>query len=210
MNMREEMEYERIKPAWERECWREFCKYHAATVNAKFAVEGGIPAPALPTKPAKGNDGWTTEVQFLTAADDVTDAELDAESNDEGFSDSAKERRWQRAIFSMLSGKTHAKVAADAAVSSRQLSRWKGDPEFIKAYEETKSKVFKESVEGMKGILIAGGIEGAKTLLEIATDKEASDTARTRAGHRLTELALQISELETLAADVAMLKAQRG
>lgn len=197
-----EIEYEPVSAERQKMALQEFAQY----LNCGFIVEGGVPAP-IPVSPTKAADGWTTQVQFLTAPDDVTDAELDDEPGDEEFPDDAKERRWVRAIFALLSGKTHAKVAVEVGVSNRQLSRWKVDPKFIKLYQETKAKVFAESINGLKGILTAGSVDAAQALIKMVKDDTVSDTAKVQAAKTLTHLALEISDLETLAQDIAALKA---
>ncbi|HEV2136562.1 MAG TPA: hypothetical protein VGR47_20250 [Terracidiphilus sp.] len=204
--MIEQIEFEGIDPQRQKEGWQAFAQY----LNRGYAVEAGIPV-ATNSQPTKRTDeGWTTKVTFPTTADDVADAEPDDESDDEEFPDNAKQRRWLKAIFALLGGATHSKAAIEAGVSNRQLSRWKADGEFIELYQATKSQVFRESVNGMKGILTAAGIVGAKALQQIAEDSEASDTARVQAARALTQLALEINDLETLAQDIAALKAAKA
>ncbi len=203
------VETTQIEPQRERAFWREFVRYlTGSTIDNRIPFPPAVAPVVASSQPTK-ESGWTTEAQFLTTADNIADAESEDESDDEEFPDDAKHRRQLKAIFALLGGMPHSKVAKEANVSCRQLSRWKKDTTFIKLYEQTKAEVFRESVSGMKGILTAGGIVGAKALSEIAEDKAASDTARVAAARALTALALEINDLETIAADIAALKAAR-
>ena len=199
MDATAEIQYEPISGQKQRECWQEFCKFHAATVNAKFAVEAGVPVPTVASsQPVSStwvgkdkNGGWTTE--FTVTAADVDDGSDDGTEEVDG----ADKRRWLKAIFSLLGGSSHAVAAKEADVSNRQLSRWKRDPQFVELYQKTKAEVFRDSVNGMKGVLTAAGIVGAKALQQIAEDSKASDTARVAAARALTQLALEINDLES-------------
>lgn len=198
----QQIEFEPISLERQRASWQEF----AAFINHQSSIEAGIPVAVSDLRPTKRNvDSWTTV--FPTTADDVADAETGDESDDEV--DSAHKRRWLKAIFSLLGGSSHAVAAKEADVSNRQLSRWKRDPQFVELYQKTKAEVFRDSVNGMKGVLTAAGIVGAKALQQIAEDSKASDTARVAAARALTQLALEINDLEQLAADIAVLKAAK-
>ena len=194
------MEEQQIDREIQRQGWQAFADF----LNSQFKVEN---VSVTNLQPTKDHGEWTTV--FHSTADDIADAASEDEPDDEEFPDNAKQRRWLKAIFAMLGGASHSKAALEAKVSNRQLSRWKADPEFIQLYQATKEQVFRESVNGMKGILTAAGVVGAKALQQIAQDSKASDTARVAAARALTQLALEINDLEQLAADIAVLKAAK-
>src|SRR6185437_4603131 len=133
----------------QRAAWQDFANYG----NGKYRVEAGIPAPVTDLQPVKRiDDGWTTT--FHTTADDVADTDTEDESDgDASEVDSAHKRRWLKAIFALLGGSKHSVAAKEAGVSNRQLSRWKVDPQFVELYQTTKAEVFRDSVNGMKGVL---------------------------------------------------------
>ena len=200
----QQIEYEPISHERQRAGWQGF----ALHINREYHIQSGL--LAVGEQPTRESDGWTTKPVFpISDADVADDDEPSDTSGEEIFKDKAGKRLWLRAILALLGNASHAQAAKEAGISCRQLSRWKATPEFQKLYLETKGQVFRESVEGMKGVLTAAGIKGAKALQEIAEDKAASDTARVAAARALTSLALEINDLETLAADIAALKAAR-
>jgi hypothetical protein len=203
---------EQISPERQSAGWKSFVQFHAQTVNNKYSIDAAVPAPVAKVRQTQ-NDGWRgkdSTVVFPTTADDVADGNTKDEADDDTDEvDSAQERKWLKAIFSLLGGSSHAVAAKEAGVSNRQLSRYKSNPEFVALFQKTKDQVFRESVNGMKGVLTAAGIVGAKALQEIAEDKDATDTARVAAARALTQLALEINDLEKLASDIAALKAVR-
>ena len=169
------VECEPVSQERQRAGWQEF----AAFINRQSGIEAGIPVAVSDSQPAKrSDDGWTTV--FPVSAADIDDGTDDSDDDTEEV-DGAHKRKWLKAIFALLGGASHSIAAREAGVSSRQLSRWKKDPEFVELYQKTKADVFAQSVNGMKGVLTAAGIVGAKALQEIAEDKKATDTARVAA-----------------------------
>jgi hypothetical protein len=100
--------------------------------------------------------------------------------------------RQLKAIAALVSGKTKAKAAAAAKVSTMTLHRWLRDPAFQTAYAEAVRRVFGENIDRLKAV--AGKAVG--TLHRCLTASRDSD--KIRAADRLLTHALRAAELGDL------------
>ncbi len=198
---------EEILPDYQRNCWRLFQQYLAAELNRKYAVDCGVPLPAIKDK---NQDGWSTSTAGLPVFDakDIEDesSEADAPDDDVLNDDKAKHRLYLRAIFALLGNTTNTAAAAEVGISVRQLHRWRKLPEFVALYESVKKELYNAACTNMKSVLIKAGVTGAKVLEQIATDKAAADTARVQAAKALTALVLQIESVESIESRLAELE----
>ena len=198
---------EEIAPDYQKNCWRLFQQFLAAELNRKYAVDCGVPLPAIKDKT---QDGWSTSTVGLPVFDarDIEDesSEVDA-PDDEGLNDDkAKHRLYLKAIFALLGNTTNIAAATEVGISVRVLYRWRKLPEFIALYEKTKRELYDSACTNMKSVLIKAGVTGARVLEHIAMDKAAADTARVQAAKALTALVLQIESVESIESRLAELE----
>jgi hypothetical protein len=198
---------EEIAPDYQKNCWRLFQQFLAAELNRKYAVDCGVPLPAIKNS---NQDGWSTSTAGLPVFDakDIEDEsnETDAPEDHVLNDDEAKHRLYLRLIFALLGNSTNVAAAAEVGISIRVLYRWRKLPEFIALYEKTKRELYNAACTNMKSVLIKAGVTGAKVLEHIATDKAAADTARVQAAKALTALVLQIESVESIESRVAELE----
>ncbi len=193
-----------IEPQRERTFWREFVRFHTGST-----IHSGIPFPpaVAPVKSQTVDSGWTTDTSKFEFPDED---ENDDEKPDEDAPKEGKKRLYLKAIFALLNNNTNAAAAREVGISCRQLMRWKKNDEFKTLYEQTKKELYAVAVSGMKSVLVAAGIAGAKTLQRIAEDKQAADTAQVQAAKALTQLALQIEDIESIQARLRELELERA
>lgn len=196
---------EQISPHWQRECWNGFLVFLATQSYSEHTIQAGIPFLVTGSETANSG-GWTTDSSLFS----VSESDDEDTPDEETFKfEDGKKRLYLKAVIALLSNATNAAAAREVGISTRQLSRWRQDKEFQDLYQRTKQELYQAAMTGMKSVLVKAGIVGAKTLQRIAEDKTAADTAQVQAAKALTQLALQIEDIETLAADVAALKAGR-
>jgi hypothetical protein len=98
-----------------------------------------------------------------------------------------------KAIAALVAGKTKARAAAAANVSTMTLHRWLRDPAFQTAYAEAVRRVFGESIDRLKAV--TGKAVGTLSRCLAAS----RDSDKIRAADRLLTHALRAAELGDLA-----------
>lgn len=86
-------------------------------------------------------------------------------------------RKAEQAIAALLANPTIAEAATACGVSERSLWRWLQNPDFQRRFKEAQAAAFDDAVRELQ----AASIVAARTLREVAEDKEASASARVAA-----------------------------
>ncbi len=91
--------------------------------------------------------------------------------------------RQEQAVFVLLETPTIAAAANKIGVNESTLRRWRADPEFQQALEETRHEAFGSAL----GRLQAGAGKAVDALLAVVEDDQAKPSARISAARALLE-----------------------
>jgi len=117
------------------------------------------------------------------------------------------ERMKERAINELLKAKSLDAAARKLGVSSKTLSRWLDDPEFLNKYQAAKRELLRAGIAGLtKRVTLA-----VETLGEIAKNKGREfQGARVAASVGIVRLALDADVLDNLEERIRNLETQRS
>jgi hypothetical protein len=117
------------------------------------------------------------------------------------------ERMKERAINELLKQKSLDAAARKLGISSKTLSRWLDDAEFVNAYQEAKRELLRAGIAGLtKRVSLA-----AETLGEVAKHKgRPYQAARAHAAAAIIRLALDADALDDLEVRIKNLETQRS
>jgi hypothetical protein len=111
-----------------------------------------------------------------------------------------------QAVLALAQGMTHGAACNAAAISSRQLSRWKDEASFRQAISEARREIYGQAV----GAIVNAMVDATNTLLEICKNPEASDAARVSAARSILDGGLKGFGLVDLSERIEALEAQNG
>jgi ABC-type phosphate transport system ATPase subunit len=108
----------------------------------------------------------------------------------------------QVAILTLAQGGTHEDAIKASGISSRQLSRYKNEPDFQAAIKEVQREIYGQTIAAIVGAM---GV-ATTTLVEICKNEESSDAARVSAARSLLENGLKAFGQQDLNERVAELE----
>ena len=116
------------------------------------------------------------------------------------------ERMQELAINELLKAKSLEAAARKLGISSKTLSRWLDDPDFLNAYQDAKHELLRVGVAGLtRRVSLA-----AETLGEVARHKgRPYQAARAHAASAIIRIALDADVLDNLETRIRRLETQR-
>jgi hypothetical protein len=109
-------------------------------------------------------------------------------------------------VESVATGGSLADSATTCGISLRTSARWNKRPEIQSAIRE----LAHSHVARARGVLAAGMVRAARSLLEMATGEREADSARVSACRAVLDTAIGLSELDVSARLEALEAAQEG
>ncbi len=113
-------------------------------------------------------------------------------------------RKQEQAIIALMTAPTMADAAKAAGISEITLWRWLQLPAFLQRYREAKRQAFGQAISQLQ----QAAVDAVRTLRAVATDEEASPSARVSAARAILEIGVKAVEIEDLTARLEELEAK--
>jgi hypothetical protein len=114
--------------------------------------------------------------------------------------------RWETIIGFLLTSRSEKEACDRVHISRSTLHRLKGDPEFVKMWQEAKDDQLRSAVDSLRG----NANTFVATLTEISGDTHARDTARVRASEVGLSALARFVEMEDVLKRLTALEAVAG